>query len=69
MYWPYSREEDAVLLPYVTRPVTSWSDVLARLPTRSLWSARRRLYNLRRKRGMVWKIPTGAAAQNWREAA
>ena len=66
---PYTPEEDEVLEPFITRPVTNWGRVLPRLPNRSFFSARSRLRKLRDERAVFRDMPRGGAAQNWRESA
>jgi hypothetical protein len=55
----YSPTEDAILRPYVYRPVMCWRAVLMNLPGRSHTSAEKRLTRLRRKAGTLWTIPGG----------
>jgi len=66
---PFTPEERAVLAPYVNRPVTDWSAVMAKLHGRTLFSARSHLQRLRDDHALFRCIPTGGAAQWWREVA
>lgn len=50
----FTPEEDAALLPYVSR-VCDWSKVMPHL-SRSIGAARRRLYLLRRHAQTSWQI-------------
>lgn len=60
---PYSPDEIAVLKPFVAE-LCPWDQVLPRLNGRSYAAATRRLSDLRREAGTLWRVAPDASLSN-----